>query len=103
MWKIKQIFDGDYGCEELAEGQTPRVSVMLVDEAGAKKYITVEDMIKNILLEENMSILKLGKNIKEEVLKDYSFEKMEVFINNTNDENLNNIFLYLHPNYRLEH
>lgn len=43
MWKIKQIFDGDYGCEELAEGQTPRVSVMLVDEAGAKKYITVED------------------------------------------------------------
>ena len=50
-----------------------------------------------------MSILKLGKNIKEEVLKDYSFEKMEVFINNTNDENLNNIFLYLHPNYRLEH
>ena len=23
MWKIKQIFDGDYGCEELAEGQTP--------------------------------------------------------------------------------
>ena len=32
MWKIKQIFDGDYGCEELAEGQTPRVSVMLVDE-----------------------------------------------------------------------
>ena len=68
-----------------------------------RKYITVEDMIKNILLEENMSILKLGKNIKEEVLKDYSFEKMEVFINNTNDENLNNIFLYLHPNYRLEH
>ena len=21
MWKIKQIFDGDYGCEELAEGK----------------------------------------------------------------------------------
>lgn len=43
MWKIKQIFDGDYGCEELAEGQTLKVSVMLVDEAGTKKYITVED------------------------------------------------------------
>ena len=43
MWKIKQIFDGDYGCEELAEGQTFKVSVMLVDEAGTKKYITVED------------------------------------------------------------
>lgn len=43
MWKIKQIFDGNYGCEELAEGQTFKVSVMLVDEAGTKKYITVED------------------------------------------------------------
>lgn len=43
MWKIKQIFDGDYGCEELAEGQTLKVSVMLVDEACTKKYITVED------------------------------------------------------------
>ena len=43
MWKIKQIFDGDYGCEELAEGQTLKVSVMLVDEAGTKKYIPVED------------------------------------------------------------
>lgn len=43
IWKIKQIFDGDYGCEELAEGQTFKVSVMLVDEAGTKKYITVED------------------------------------------------------------
>lgn len=43
MWKIKQIFDGDYGCEELAEGQAPKVSVMLINEAGNKKYITVED------------------------------------------------------------
>lgn len=43
MWKIKQIFDGDYGCEELAEGQSPKVSVMLVNESGIKKYIMVED------------------------------------------------------------
>ena len=27
MWKIKHIFDGEYGCEELAEGQRPKVSV----------------------------------------------------------------------------
>lgn len=26
MWKIKQIFDGDYGCEELQPGQKPKVS-----------------------------------------------------------------------------
>ena len=52
MWKIKQIFDGDYGCEELAEGQTLKVSVMLVDEAGTKKYITVED--KGLLITDLM-------------------------------------------------
>lgn len=43
MWKIKQIFDGDYGCEELAEGQSPKVSVTLVNESGQKKYVYVED------------------------------------------------------------
>ena len=24
MWKILNIFDGDYGCEELKDGETPR-------------------------------------------------------------------------------
>ena len=32
MWKIKHIFDGEYGCEELAEGQRPKVSVPLINE-----------------------------------------------------------------------
>ncbi len=32
MWKIKQIFDGDYGCEELQKGQKPKVSVTLVEK-----------------------------------------------------------------------
>ena len=43
MWKIKQIFDGDYGCEELAPGQTPRVSVTVINEQQDEKYISVED------------------------------------------------------------
>ncbi len=43
MWKIKQIFDGDYGCEELEPGQKPKVSVTLVDETGSEKYVSVED------------------------------------------------------------
>ena len=41
--KIKQIFDGDYGCEELQPGQKPKVSVTLVDDAGNEKYVSVED------------------------------------------------------------
>lgn len=43
MWKIKQIFDGDYGCEELAPGQSPRVSVTLVNEVGEERVVSVED------------------------------------------------------------
>ena len=27
QWKIRQIFDGDYGCEERLPGQGPKVSV----------------------------------------------------------------------------
>ena len=34
QWKIKQIFDGDYGCEELKPGEKPKVSVTLVDDYG---------------------------------------------------------------------
>jgi hypothetical protein len=43
MWKIKQIFDGDYGCEELAPGAKPKVSVTLENEKGEQKYVSVED------------------------------------------------------------
>ncbi len=43
MWKIKQIFDGDYRCEELAPGQSPRVSVTLVNEMGEEHYVSTED------------------------------------------------------------
>ncbi|SDA62669.1 hypothetical protein SAMN02910275_01712 [Butyrivibrio sp. INlla18] len=43
MWTIKQIYDGDYGCEELQPGQQPRVSVTLVDENDEIRYVSVED------------------------------------------------------------
>jgi hypothetical protein len=43
MWKIKQIFDGDYGCEELAPGESPKVSVTLENEEGQTKFVMVED------------------------------------------------------------
>ncbi|MCR5255182.1 MAG: hypothetical protein K6D96_04550 [Acetatifactor sp.] len=40
---IKQIFDGDYGCEERKPGEKAKVSVTLVDEEGNEKFISVED------------------------------------------------------------
>ena len=43
MWKIKHIFDGDYGCEEHSESENPKVTVTLVNENNDKKIISVED------------------------------------------------------------
>ncbi len=43
-WRIRQIFDGDYGCEERQPGQEAKVSVTLInEESGDEKYISVED------------------------------------------------------------
>ena len=51
MWKIKHIFDGDYGCEALAPGEKPKVSMTIVNDAGEEKRISVEDdwLIENSL------------------------------------------------------
>jgi len=43
MWKIKEIFDGDYGCEECMPNEKPKVSVTLVDENNNERYESVED------------------------------------------------------------
>lgn len=43
MWKIKQIFDGDYGCEELKPGEKPKVSVTLINDNNEERYVAVED------------------------------------------------------------
>jgi hypothetical protein len=43
MWTIKQIFDGDYGCEELGENDSVKVSVTLENEKGERKLVSVED------------------------------------------------------------
>ena len=52
-WTIRQIFDGDYGCEERLPGQGLKVSVTLVDESGVEKYVSVED---NWLKEQGLDI-----------------------------------------------
>ena len=43
MWKIKHIFDDDYGGEERSESEKPKVTVTLVNENNDKKIISVED------------------------------------------------------------
>lgn len=51
MWKIVQIFDGEYGCEDLVPGAKPKVSVTLENEIYEQKYVSVEDewLIENHL------------------------------------------------------
>lgn len=51
MWEIKQIFDGDYGCEERQPGEPAKVMVYLEDENGNEKVVRAEDdwLIKNNL------------------------------------------------------
>lgn len=59
MWKIKQIFDGEFGCEELAPGEKPKVSVTLVNEDGEEKYVSVED---EWLLENGLDVGSIWPN-----------------------------------------
>ena len=59
MWKIKQIFDGEFGCEELAPGEKPKVSVTLVNETGEEKYVSVED---EWLLENGLDVGSIWPN-----------------------------------------
>lgn len=66
-----------------------------------RKYKSVVEMIENIVKEENRSILKLGKNLKDEITHNYEFESVETIINKENEESLENIFMHLHPDFRL--
>ena len=43
MWKIKHIFVVLFGCEELTEGQQPKVSVTLINEKEEETCFSVED------------------------------------------------------------
>jgi uncharacterized membrane protein len=45
MWTIKHIFDGDYGCEELRPGESPQVTVTLINEYGEEKTTRVTDVM----------------------------------------------------------
>ena len=43
MWKIIQIFDDEYGCEELVPGAKPQVSITIENEIPEQKYVSVQD------------------------------------------------------------
>ena len=46
MWKVKQIFDGEYGCEEREPGEKEQYLVVLVNENGEEQsFPATEDWI----------------------------------------------------------
>ena len=67
-----------------------------------RKYKTVQEMVENIVKKENRSILKLGKNIKDEISQNYKFESIEKIIKKEDNEYLDNIFMHIHPDYKLK-
>ena len=42
-WKVKQIQEDDYGCEERQENEKIKVIVTLVNNIGQERQIRVED------------------------------------------------------------
>ncbi len=53
MWRIKQIFDGEYGCEERPDGEKAKCVVTLENELGEKRELRVyDDWLKENHLEE---------------------------------------------------
>ncbi len=42
-WKVLQIQEADYGCEERLAGEKTKVIVTLQNEGGEQKELTVED------------------------------------------------------------
>ena len=43
MWKIKQIAEADFGCEERLPGETLKCLVILENENGETRRLEVED------------------------------------------------------------
>ncbi len=66
-----------------------------------RKYVSVKDMIENIVKKENRSILKLGKNVKDEITENHSLESVFDVIEKENDEDFHQLFMHLNPDYKL--
>lgn len=66
-----------------------------------RKYKCVSEMIENIVKKENRSILKLGKNIKDEITNNYSLSNVFDVIDKENMEDYTQLFMHVYPDYKL--
>ena len=75
MWRIKQIFDGEYGCEERPDGEKARCVVTLENERGERRELSVyDDWLKESIWKRdrngrrNFSIFVMKKDSQPEKL-----------------------------------
>ena len=52
QYKILKIYDDDYGCEGVPEGQEPMCSVLIQDSKGNEQWVKLSD---TYLTENNLS------------------------------------------------
>ena len=78
MWKLKQIFDGEYGCEERQPGEKEKCLVILANEEGEEKIkgVFTEKGVKDKLLRElekskdKLTVEQIIENVKTEMNSD---------------------------------
>ena len=91
MWKVKQIFEADYGCEERMPGEPLKVLVYLENEFGTQYQLEVEDewLTEKGINEGDIWPELLQCDMLEDKLEDSSIEKqadwMEEYMNALED------------------
>lgn len=66
-----------------------------------REFTNIEDLINSMLKKENIHKIKIGKNVKNEILSEYQLIDIKEYLNDACEYDLEEIYLYLHPNYRL--
>lgn len=77
MWKLKQIFDGEYGCEERQPGEKEKCLVIFTNEAGEEKsFAANEDWIAAIEKLASNPLMKII--ISKHAAKDCQYKKIVI-------------------------
>ncbi len=66
-----------------------------------RPYTNAGKLIDDMLKKENMHMLKLGKNVKEELLKEYKLENIMDYLASVDEREYMEIYTFLHPNFLL--
>lgn len=66
-----------------------------------RRYTDISTLINSMLKKENMHLLKLGKNVKEELLKEYELKEIDEYIKDMDENEYGEIYTFLNPNYNL--